>query len=469
MQKFIRETYNKMILNIKKTKNYKRLFKKIILCATFAYNYNVEYKNDILENAIDKISKHFESIKSNQESKKVLFFDSFGFEYRGLANQYIDALLKKNIDFEYVTYVRNDIKSLANKLNENNIKITYITEEESGILTLSKKLEECSDFILYITPYDIVSLVCARLFDGKKYLINLTDHAFWLGVNYIDYYIDFRNYGSNISYYYRNIPKNKILLNPYYPLFSDNEFQGYPCEKMNKNNTIFSGGSIYKTIDETLLYYKIVNDVLENNPETYFWYAGSGEMKYLLELQSKFPERVYITKERNDLVEILRHSRIYLSTYPMIGGLMSQYCVIANIPALTLLYDECSSGVLLEQGEKAFEYWKFDDLIKEANKLIKDEKYYQKRIEGWKNNIISKEDFDENLYKIISTQKSNFKTVIDSEPYDTSKFLNTYIIRANKDKIKIDLLNKKLMFFKEFWPYYFKYGFKKLLNKFKRK
>ena len=44
MQKFIRETYDKMILNIKKTKNYKRLFKKIILCSTFAYNYNVTDK-----------------------------------------------------------------------------------------------------------------------------------------------------------------------------------------------------------------------------------------------------------------------------------------------------------------------------------------------------------------------------------------------------------------------------------------
>ena len=153
----------------------------------------------------------------------------------------------------------------------------------------------------------------------------------------------------------------------------------------------------------------------------------------------------------------------------MIGGLMSQYCVIANIPALTLLYDECSSGVLLEQGENAFEFLNEKDLVNEANNLIKDEKYYQKRLKGWTDNIISKKDFDNNLEKIVSKQKSNFKISIGDKAFDTSKFLNTYNIRANKEKIKIDLLNKRLMFFKEFWPYYFKFGFKKLLNKFKRK
>lgn len=460
----ISKKYNIMLEDIKKTHFYKSLFYKVELCANFAYCFNLEYKNDVMEMALDKIASNFDLIKTTTR-QKILFFDSFGLEFRGLVNQYIDGMIEKSLEFEYATFKNNDIGILKDKLTKNNIIIHYIDKTIIGISELSQLLNNFSELILYIRPNDVIPLVCVRNFNGTKFLINLTDHAFWLGVKHIDYYIEFREYGASISYFYRGIAKEKLVMLPYYPYEIKTEFKGYPCAEMNKNNTIFSGGSTYKTIDDSLLYYKIIDTILCENPDKYFWFAGSGEMKYLIKLQEKYRGRVYITKERNDLVQILNHSRIYISTYPMIGGLMSQYAVLANIPALTLLYDECSSGVLLSQGEKAFEFNAFEDLISESNKLLNDDKYYKIRLNDWCKNVISKTQFNNNLYTLITKGTTEFDVDIKRK-FDTSRFKKTYIDRANKVQVQHMLVNRRFVFFKKFWYYYFELFCKKV---FKRK
>ena len=50
------------------------------------------------------------------------------------------------------------------------------------------------------------------------------------------------------------------------------------------------------------------------------------EMKKIIK---KYPNRAYLTPERSDLYQVLKHSVFYLSTYPLCGGLMYQYAAKA--------------------------------------------------------------------------------------------------------------------------------------------
>lgn len=72
----------------------------------------------------------------------------------------------------------------------------------------------------------------------------------------------------------------------------------------------------------------------------------------------------------------MQHSRLFINTYPMIGGLMSQYAISAGIPAMTLISDESETGVLLKSGERYFEYYDKDRFLFEIEKLIQDDTYY---------------------------------------------------------------------------------------------
>ncbi len=162
---------------------------------------------------------------------------------------------------------------------------------------------------LYITPYDVASIMAFISWAGivERYQINLTDHAFWLGARTFDYSLEFRDYGGYISKNYRGIDGEKIFVQPYYPKINDDtEFQGFPFEKNDNDFVIFSGGSIYKTIDKDMTYYKMVDRILSENPNVIFWFTSQPNARFdygMDELKNRYPTRVYHTSERSDLFQ----------------------------------------------------------------------------------------------------------------------------------------------------------------------
>lgn len=62
----------------------------------------------------------------------------------------------------------------------------------------------------------------------KRYLINPTDHAFWLGKSCLDFSIEFRDYGCNVSNKFRSIENNQIIKQIYYPILISSDFKGLP-------------------------------------------------------------------------------------------------------------------------------------------------------------------------------------------------------------------------------------------------
>lgn len=94
MNGYVESTVEKLQEKIKECIKTKRINDALILinlCADILYNYNQNFVDDFLEKTIHKISE--EILGSSQsievEHNKVVFYDGFGFDRRGLAQIYI--------------------------------------------------------------------------------------------------------------------------------------------------------------------------------------------------------------------------------------------------------------------------------------------------------------------------------------------------------------------------------------------
>ena len=405
--------------------------REIASLAVFLFEYNQSCSDDFLENTLLEIGnrlglpaceRQISDIRSLKNCK-VLFYDGFGLDTRGLAQIYLEALVELGCHVVYVTKMvaKNKIPTLLGVLQRGNAEVIYIPQtgyiETTQILNniINKSKPEVG--FLYIEPYDLPGIMAFNNATGKfkRYLINLTDHAFWLGTNAFDYCLEFRNYGASLSEEYRKIPCDKLIMQPYYPPINTKfTFEGYPFEKKEDDFIIFSGGSLYKTIDRENTYYKLVDWVLQRFSHVKFWYAGNGSCAGLDWLLHKWPGRVFHTPERRDLFYIMKNIDLYLNTYPAAGGLMSQFSILAGKVPLTLCREGNLGGLLIDEENLGIVYSDIKQLKKEMIRLIGDAGYRRKKERMLSNAVIGKDCFTENLGNIIIKNSSKFKR----EAYD---------------------------------------------------
>lgn len=414
------------------------------MCGSVLYHTNQQYADDELENYLKLISKKEfgdaeDTIKVNKN--RVLFFDGFGLNSRGLAQIYLKALCK----YKEVIYVVDENRSdslpdVKRIIEDNNSQIVFLNENEN-LLEKSRQLKGVIDkykpehLMLYTTPSDVMAMIVFIHYCGtvKRYLINLTDHAFWLGKSAFDLCIEFRDYGASISHQCRGIEKEKIVKLPFYPIIdTECEFLGYPFPYDEENQIIiFSGGSVYKTISKDNLYYRMVEHLVKSYEKIIFWYAGDKCCKKMKALIKKYPNRIFFTSERPDLYQVLRHSMLYLNTYPLGGGLMMQYAVNAGTVPLSLIYDDSMRGILQEGTGLQIFFDNVEDLYRETDHLITDKQYYHQQSEKLRDTIIIEpQNFEKQLLNILERGKNDFEIKI--KEIDTTKFLNMY-----KDNIRL--------------------------------
>ena len=260
-----------------------------------------------------------------------------------------------------------------------------------------------------------------------RYYIVLGDHCYWSCPDSFDIGLEFRNWGASISHFCRRVPKEKLIIQPYYPFFDHNvAFQGYPFERTAGDFVVFSGGALYKTLDEEMTYYKVISWMLRSFPHVKFWYAGSGNDSGLRALAEEFPGRVFHTDERKDLFQILEHIDMYLNTYPAFGALMTQYSVCAGRPPFTLDSNLVGglSGLLLHNTETALTFGTIDEWKNAIQKYVTDENYRAELACKIQNAVITPEHFRNNLKRIFEEGKSNFE--ISVSPVDLTELHNWY-------------------------------------------
>lgn len=413
----------------------------ISTAADILYGSNIYYYDKDLENALSCVSEHL-IVNNNYRgnSDMVLFYDGFGLNNRGLIQIYLNALCRvKRVVYVTLQKQKDNLPDVMDILRRKNAAVYFLDGKSytRDIERLNQIVcEKCpGHFFFYASPCDVVGSVVLNAYEGKikRYQINLTDHAFWLGAKPIDYCIEFRDYGACVSGEYRRIPKEKIVKIPYYPIVKDVPFQGYPFSLQDGQKVIFSGGSIYKTNGGDGKYYKIVEYILRNYQDVIFWYAGergsdhsingtetTGAFK-LAKMIERYPNRVFWTQERTDLFQVMQHCYFYLSTYPLNGGLMTQYAARAAKVPLSLSLDDNPVGILQNDEDLGIYFRDMKDLLEEIDRLLSNPKYTKDKGLAVRNALISSEEFDSRIEQLVNGRAEESHHIA-FEHLDTEKF-----------------------------------------------
>lgn len=471
---FIDQLKNKINKNIS-GKRYEKALTLIGVLSNLLYNTNQYFVDEELERYTECLAETIlcRTTLDSVDGNKVLFYDGFGLDNRGLAQIYLKGLCKNGYEVIYaVDKSRQDyipeIKSVLSKFKS---EIVFI--ENGTIINKAKKLREIiteykpKSAFIYTYPSDTASIIAFESVCGeiKKYLINLTDHAFWLGRNSFDYIIEFRDYGASISLRDRNIKKDKIVKLPFYPNIDvDLNFEGFPFDfDREKQEVFFSGGGLYKTFGENDRYYKLVERILNRYDNLVFWYAGGGDCSKLETLKDKFKDRVFFTQERKDLYQVLRNCKFYLSTYPICGGLMFQYAAIACRVPLTLYHDEISSDFLLRQNNLAIEFKDEECLMEELDKIMSDKLYLEQKQRIVAESVLTENSFNERLNGLL--QNNNTDIPIEFRQVDKEKLTRVYLNKINFAFVSNILADKHVKIGLRYYPIYYLSGVAKKIRK----
>lgn len=455
-------------------------FVAINASAEIQYQWNQNYTDEKLEALLLKIKEatihdieQFPEAYSGKDDT-ILFYDSFGLDTRGLALIYTKALCNLGYHLIYVVpESARDNQPEIHKCTENgNITFCYLSNgtgrgKVREILRIFKHYQPAHAFF-YTTPNDGEACVAFSCMAGyvSRYQINLTDHAFWLGVNAFDYCLEFREYGACVSKKYRHISAEKIQVMPFYPFIDKGiPFAGFDFDTKGKR-ILFSGGGLYKTINAEGTYYQIVAEILRRHPDILFLYAGSGDDSGLKKLVLDFPERVVHIKERKDLYALLCHTTLYLNTYPMIGGLMSQYAAMAGKPPMTLvdMVDSSLDGLILNHKELPLEFGQPQELLAQIDTLLDHEGQLLSLGEKVKSGVLSETDFQKALSNFIKTKSTGFSFEIHD--INTDAFRHPYIERFTQDTLENALCNRRT---RRIWKYFPNVFVHRVMNKLGKK
>lgn len=432
--------------------------KIIAMQAVLSYQYNQFFFDEALEGLWKNLLKQLPSVEGEHPilENRVLWYDAFGLGNRGLAYIYLQALDALGYEILYVSYdgVQSHLTRLKNIINQPRHKTVFLPKMDflTQYRILSQTIVEWGGIanFLYTTPSDVVGIAAFEKLPHsfKRYLVNLTDHAYWLGTNSFDVCIDFRSFGASISYFYRKIPKDKIIILPYYPTIDQKaKFKGFPFEKISGQKVLFSGGSIYKTLDKDGTFYQIVSQLLEIHEKLIFWYAGDRRSNELKALERKYQGRVVFTAERDDLYQVLQHVDVYLNTYPVSGGLMLQYAALAGRIPFTLLHDDEPFGMLLDND--GVYYRSRDEMISAINRYLIDDDYRIMLEKNMSHAVITPENFISNLQKLLIENKTEYPLKINQ--VDVKSFQQTYLERwEDKFSYRMIVAQKDLVIYRRY-------------------
>lgn len=396
-------------------KDWADTLKRLHMLCWHLYLYGAYVTDDEIEAWVREIEqnvpvdvKPFESIAGN-----VFFLDSFGLDTRGLALIYLKALHALGYHIIYCVAEKHEpLPQIEEVLREN--KADYVLLESDQKAHIDRYREICAVIahyrpeigFLYMTPWEIEGVMAFERFADcmQRYQVNLTDHTYWLGVQAFDICLEFRDFGASLSMAERHIPREKLRLQPYYPVVSkDAPFEGYPFERTPGDFVIFSGGMLFKTKDAERTYYRIVDAILTRRPQVKFWFASRAPIdEDILWLKMRHAGRVFFMPERKDLYQVLENVDLYLNTTPELGGLMTQYAAIAGrLPVTHSPLENPLDGLLQNLDKLDLVRQDIPSTVDLVTYLIDHSEERKRRGRLAQKSVMTEEAFTENLGSIL--------------------------------------------------------------------
>jgi hypothetical protein len=405
----------------------------IEVAARIAYRFNFRYADDELEELLRGIAdtvldgdRAFEGAP-----RKVVFYDSFGIS-RILALQYLRALKSQGYEITYVSpapeiglevleELQSDPASQVVRIDRN--KTSFLAEMRRVANEIRRSAPSLA--FLHCTPWDVFGTSLWSYFDNvERYLINLCDHGFWLGKGCADYVMEFRSHGCRISHHYRGIPPQRLLWQPFYPVPHNVPFQGLPAETEGKF-ILFSGSAPYKVYGRDNIFLRLVKTILERNQSAIFVFASGGveplePLRQFIK-ENGLEDRFLLLGNRNDIDGVIRHVDVFINTFPMIGGLMTQLAVLNGKPVVgftepdllsfndteEFLQVECK-GVLVKTTEAAF--------LDYLQALIDSETERERNVRATRGSIVTVEEFSDRLASNLTTHRPVDTVNFEEEP-----------------------------------------------------
>ena len=442
--------------NSLKRNKYEKALCAISSAGDILYQYNQRYKDDDLEELLEKISRSIisvpESIRNNNKPiNTVLYYDGFGLDLRGTVIAATRAIAMAGYHLVYVTNsnAKGNQPHLTKELEPYNVDFVYIHMNDGHVKKANELLDVfykyCPEAAFYYTsPFDVSGIIVFNRMRGfvTRFFNDLTDHAFWLGLNTFDFILNNRMMGQSIQHYYRGISADKMLTTRG-SLYVDESIrlEQLPFDTESKKY-VFSGGALYKTLgDPNKYYYKLVEHIVSSHDDVNFVYAGEGDDSEFQRLITKYPGRVFLFPEREDYYQLIQGCVFYLNTYPMFGGMMMRYACNAEKIPLTLKHEHESDGILYRQSELDIEVDTFDEAIKEIDRLLIDETYRRNKESVLRITVFTKQEAA-NLYRdIIDNHHSSYP--VNIEKIDTEQFRREYIERLDFKELKVKCIAKK--------------------------
>lgn len=426
--------------------------------ANLYYMFGVKYVDIMLERYVKTLSdKIVLSPSSNKDEYVCVFYDDFSVDSRGLTLQYVESLIALGYKITYIYPAKSkDNKRIISALCHSHNKIISIEQNHSG-MRLAQQIYDivsrsgAKHLFLHMLPYSIEASIalCALDSDIKKYNINLTDHAFNIGTTHMDYNMEFRNYGAHISVKYRGIEEGKEVLLPMFPILdTSHPHEGY-LQAFEDKVVVLTGGAIYKVIDDSEIFFKLVKKILLTNLNVVFVYVGCRDIelfdKYLIKYGLK--DRMLVLGERKDLCSLMMSSDIYMNTFPIGGGLMCQMAASLGKPVINYKHNQGIEECICQRQHIEMSFDTVTEFCNEMTRLIEDEKYRCQRGQDFRNSVIDASNFRKLLGELL--KKGNGGVPIDlSKRYEKESIvdMSSAIIRENQNMIFHKFMCKTLRY-----------------------
>lgn len=430
--------------------HYRSALKGLEAAANWAYNLNLFYSDVNAEQLTKDIAdKYFTKVKiENPITNRCVLIDSWLLDNKGLSQQYLRAMMSNNLEILIVhTNAGGSIgKDTLKEINSyDKAKIIFFSEKIDYIEATKQTVDAIKTFspghiFLHLTPYDLVALMaCNAVIGPKKYQINLTDHAYWMGAQFVDYNLEFRPYGYTVSLEKRGLTPGQLLALPYYPIAPISaDFAGFPDIPKDAVK-VFSGGALYKMLGKDDIYFKILEKVLSIAPNVYILIAGFSQCDAFNQKIDKIKEKERILQigVRKDIDAVFDNCDIYLGTYPMMGGLMSQYAAIHAKPIIA--YHE--EGDVMNAVEDMVNFYQnefksftnLDEMVEYATRLVNDKLFRESQGKLLQNGMMNAERFNNAFIDVINRHQpiSSWK----KEEIDYESFFERYLDLENDQHI----------------------------------
>lgn len=407
--------------------------------ANIASQFNLNYTSEVMESLLELLSK--QCIKKVSEyhgdPDRWVLYDDFCTTYV-LGLQWLEAMASSGKRILYITTrdtsKEGRHKSILDRVAEySNVECVVIPQGKSfqraqAVYDAITGFNASKIVIHKYPAHSVSNLVLPSLpEDVKRYLINLSDQTFWLGTRAIDYCLEFRPFGASVSLQRRGLKEEQLLMVPFYPADDKNAFLGFPPECTEDKVIIFSGGDYYKTLDESRMYWKLVKEFLERNPQVVFLFAtknipeGDKEIKRFI-ADNHFEDRFIYIRFRPDIYQVFAHCDIYMGTCPTSGSLMSQLAAINGKPILQYYApgtpdDETEQAICIND-HFPISFHDRESFIQEAERLIKDADYRAKSGTRLKEAMMQPQQFNQVVVDTLASGMTQFP--LSTYPIDYS-------------------------------------------------